>query len=330
MKYKNYRNPHTNDNRIFSFSDIYNMPLKEVFRRKQELLGQYRVLGVPREEELQSSENVVHIEAYTRDDGTEVRAHWRSKPDGVASNNFSHGNPTGGAAEVNNNYSNNIPQNFKDYMQSSKTDEQKTEQVENETDERLYPKEIAGVKRGKPMTYEKAGGKNVNPNYGNGDERYEKVCQSCVACWEARMRGYDLEVLPFNEASAELAANPLDIYINPKTGKTVISNYISGHTQDECGVLLNERINVGERHMIIYSPNEGSLDTHAVCAYKTADGELKIYDALTGEQYTPQEFVQKIKPSKILGSPFYPIQIARIDDKILDENIMKKITKLKN
>lgn len=73
MKYKNYRNPYTDDNRIFSFTDIYNMPLKEVLKRKQELLGQYRVLGVPIEEELQASDNVVHVEAYTCDDGTEVK-----------------------------------------------------------------------------------------------------------------------------------------------------------------------------------------------------------------------------------------------------------------
>ena len=58
------------------------MPFGEVIKNKQELLGQYRVLGVPTEKELQDSDNVVHVEAYTREDGTEVRAHWRSKPEG--------------------------------------------------------------------------------------------------------------------------------------------------------------------------------------------------------------------------------------------------------
>ena len=74
MKYKDYKNPHTNDNRIYSFTDLYNMPFGELIKRKQEVLSQYRVLGVPREEELQASDNVVHVDAYTREDGTEVKS----------------------------------------------------------------------------------------------------------------------------------------------------------------------------------------------------------------------------------------------------------------
>ena len=66
MRFKNYRNPYTNDNKIYSFKDLYDMPFGELIKKKQEELGQYRVLGVPRDEELQSSENVVYVEAYTR------------------------------------------------------------------------------------------------------------------------------------------------------------------------------------------------------------------------------------------------------------------------
>ena len=39
-------------------------------------------LGIPRESELTGNPDVVYVHAYTRDDGTEVRAHYRSKPDG--------------------------------------------------------------------------------------------------------------------------------------------------------------------------------------------------------------------------------------------------------
>ena len=85
MKFRNYRNPYTNDNRIYSNKDLYNMSLGEFIKRKQEVLGQYRVLGVPTEKELQDSDNVVHVEAYTREDGTEVKAHYRSKPGGSIS-----------------------------------------------------------------------------------------------------------------------------------------------------------------------------------------------------------------------------------------------------
>ena len=95
MKFKNYVNSHTGDNRIYSLNDITQMPLGDVLKNKEELLSQYRVLGVPTESELQDSDNVVYVQAYTREDGTEVKAHYRSKPDGSESNNFSHGTPTG-------------------------------------------------------------------------------------------------------------------------------------------------------------------------------------------------------------------------------------------
>ena len=49
---------------------------------------QYHQIGIPSDKELQSSDNVVYVQAYTRDDGTEVRAHWRSKPDGIENNNL--------------------------------------------------------------------------------------------------------------------------------------------------------------------------------------------------------------------------------------------------
>ena len=104
MKFKNYVNSYTGDNRIYSLSDITQMALGDLLKNKEELLSQYRVLGVPTEAELQSSENVVYVRAYTRDDGTVVKAHYRSKPYGVENNNLSvqkkSGTPTGGASKI--------------------------------------------------------------------------------------------------------------------------------------------------------------------------------------------------------------------------------------
>ena len=74
MRFKNYRNSYTKDNRIYSKSDIANMTVKDVFGRKQELMAQNRSIGLPSDSELMNSENVIWVESYTRDDGTEVRA----------------------------------------------------------------------------------------------------------------------------------------------------------------------------------------------------------------------------------------------------------------
>ena len=80
MRFKNYRNPYTKNNRIYSKSDVANMTVKDVFGSKQELMAQNRSIGLPSDRELMNSENVVWVESYTRDDGTEVKAHYRSKP----------------------------------------------------------------------------------------------------------------------------------------------------------------------------------------------------------------------------------------------------------
>ena len=101
MKYKNYRNSKTQDNRIYTNKDIKSMSLGEIFKRKDELLAQNRAIGVPKESELRGSENVVYVHEYTREDGTQVKAHWRSKSgSGTAEVKENGGTVTGGASKI--------------------------------------------------------------------------------------------------------------------------------------------------------------------------------------------------------------------------------------
>jgi len=83
MKFKNYRNSHNNDSKIYSEDDIWNMRVSQVFGLEKEILAQNRQIGIPEVSELQSSDNVIWIDSYTRDDGTKVEGHWRSLPDGA-------------------------------------------------------------------------------------------------------------------------------------------------------------------------------------------------------------------------------------------------------
>lgn len=85
MRYKNYKNESTGDNRIYSRDEMLDMPLRQIRDNQKEYLSQYRSIGVPSSAELQASSNVVWVDEYTRDDGTKVSGHWRSKPDGVGS-----------------------------------------------------------------------------------------------------------------------------------------------------------------------------------------------------------------------------------------------------
>ena len=76
---ENYYNKETNDGRIFSFEDVVNIPQDEDAFYRKAIDYQYGEIGFPRDEELRNSSDVVYVRAYTRDDGTPVRAHYRSK-----------------------------------------------------------------------------------------------------------------------------------------------------------------------------------------------------------------------------------------------------------
>ena len=68
MRFKNYKNSYTNDNRIYTKNETLDMTVRELKDRAEEFIAQHRVLGLPDESELAGSENVVHFESYTRSD----------------------------------------------------------------------------------------------------------------------------------------------------------------------------------------------------------------------------------------------------------------------
>ena len=81
-RFKNYKNPVNNSDSIYSAEDFFNMSLNNISDNLDILNSQDRTIGIPYNEELQSSPNTVYVDSYTRADGTPVQAHWRSKSDG--------------------------------------------------------------------------------------------------------------------------------------------------------------------------------------------------------------------------------------------------------
>ena len=98
---RNFINAITNDNRLYTAEDIGEMTNREFLDNEKAIDYQLNNLGIPRRGDLAGNPDVVYVHSYTRDDGTEVRAHYRSKPDGVGSNNYEHsGTSTGAAAGI--------------------------------------------------------------------------------------------------------------------------------------------------------------------------------------------------------------------------------------
>ncbi len=79
--YTGYVNPKLNDsNKIFTREEIAKMPRAEFAANEKAIDYQLGTIGIPSENDLQGSSGVVHVRAYTKGDGTDVREHYRSAP----------------------------------------------------------------------------------------------------------------------------------------------------------------------------------------------------------------------------------------------------------
>lgn len=99
---RNFINAITNDNRLYTAEDIGNMTSKEFVSNEKAIDYQMENLGIPRQNDLTNNSDVVYVHAYTKGDGTKVKAHYRSKQDGVVSDNCQNdGNNTDTAVDIN-------------------------------------------------------------------------------------------------------------------------------------------------------------------------------------------------------------------------------------
>lgn len=78
QNYSGYRNPVSGDNRIFSQEDIGGFSGDEFAKHEKEIREQWGSIGIPTNNELQSS-GAIYIAPYTRSDGVQVKGHYRSR-----------------------------------------------------------------------------------------------------------------------------------------------------------------------------------------------------------------------------------------------------------
>lgn len=88
MKLKDFFNKISNSDRIYTAEDIGRMDSEEFIANEPAIDYQLNNLGIPREAELAASDEV-YVRSYTRDDGTKVRAYYRSKPNSSTAANIS-------------------------------------------------------------------------------------------------------------------------------------------------------------------------------------------------------------------------------------------------
>lgn len=143
---------------------------------------------------------------------------------------------------------------------------------------------IHGIKPGEKMSFSQADSGHVNPKYGT-DTGYSINCQSCVVVFEARLRGYDVSVLPNTKGSVleKLSRRCNWAWIDPETGKPPEYIYDSSlRTANEYLKFVQEKVVQGGRYTIQFAWKGRENSGHIVNLDRTEDGKLRIKDNQRG------------------------------------------------
>ena len=201
--------------------------------------------------------------------------------------------------------------------------------------ENMYPSSIAGIKKCEKMTLESANGGKVNPKY---DEHYGyKInCQSCVVCYEARLRGYNMYTMPNVKGSAleKLQSRYRDAWINPETGDYAepIPEGKEVKTPKECYEFLMKNVEEGKRYNLGMDWKGHSKDGHVVTIYKE-NGDLILYDPQNGQKFVNKamgkDYINKIKYQKSSYGTKYNVgvDLYRVDNLAFNPEFMNDIMK---
>lgn len=188
------------------------------------------------------------------------------------------------------------------------------------------------MKQGKPMSYRKANGGRVNPNFKKGGG-YEYNCQTCVAVFEARLRGYDIEAVPYtkaNAAMAKLVKQPWTAYKTRSGDYPKVSNVKVTNAKD-CEKWLKNNLKTGARYAFGYENYGTERSGHILEVKKGMFNSLQFYDAQNGKHLTAKEVLNNVCFIKILPEgryKIYPI-VFRVDNTQINEELISEILNYK-
>ncbi len=183
---------------------------------------------------------------------------------------------------------------------------------------------IAGIKRGKPMSFKQANEGKVNPNYSKSLE-YQNNCQTCILTFELRLRGFDIEAVPFdknNPDMVKLAKQPWLVYQNTKVLQSTAKNF------RKCEEWLKNNIKQGERYGFGYRPGMVT-NKHVIIAQKTLLGKIEFYDPQNGNKLKVGDVLRDAYMYQRIGlnALHYQPILFKMDVKTLDKTIIDNIFK---
>lgn len=220
----------------------------------------------------------------------------------------------------------------KEAQELLKKDEEARKQKVERAKKYYEPESIGGASKSKPMSREEADGGNVNPHYNDEQSRsdgYRTNCQSCVVAYEARLRGYNVEVLPNKKGSVleKLSHHSKDAWIDLNTGEVAEVDNLSSSSAKKMYNELDSKIEKGKRY-VFRMVWKRDVCGHVVSMGKDDKG-MYLYDPQSGKTFREDElihsYLDRVSTRGYNRKPW----LLRIDDKAFNPDyynqIMKKI-----
>ena len=189
---------------------------------------------------------------------------------------------------------------------------------------------IAGVKRGKPMTFKEADSGHCNPFFKQAWNDYTQTgyigymtnCQTCVAAFIARRQGYDVRALPNldNESIYRLSLNPMLAYVDKNGNHPTPKAQKRG--QGKIGFLQSE-LQEGRTYGLWWE-NKRKRSGHIVTCGKK-DGKIWIYDPQNnwhGEERAVLNYLSDGKNLRVAD-----LTNVRMDERFCDKIFKRSVKK---
>lgn len=197
------------------------------------------------------------------------------------------------------------------------------------------------------MSHEEADLGFANPHYsGRYDDPYSVNCQSCVVAYELRRRGLDVAAMPnfgIGTTSSVLSHYTFLAWEDPITGRNRLPKNIAAPTKkrrysDEKIVrqlstpeikykaLQEATLETGRYHVSLNWKKTDGGGGHIFCVERKTTGELKVFDAQTGQNWTDELLKGYLKKA----SSYHGLDVLKVDDLVAELNLVSKVITAQN